>query len=96
MRGAPVLRQSDSDFVETMPKFQCIRYAAPDRVPAVVMQQAARAGFYVSRTKVLMEGRVELLQYFQEQSICDNDHRYGNLAERALLNDRKDTHPIDV
>jgi len=32
-----------------------------------------------------MEGRIELLQYFQEQSICDNYHRYGNLGERAMV-----------
>ena len=31
-----------------------------------------------------MDGRVELLQYAQQQSICDNYHRYGNLGERAL------------
>jgi RHH-type proline utilization regulon transcriptional repressor/proline dehydrogenase/delta 1-pyrroline-5-carboxylate dehydrogenase len=34
-----------------------------------------------------MEGRLELLQYFQEQSICDNYHRYGNLGERTLINE---------
>jgi RHH-type proline utilization regulon transcriptional repressor/proline dehydrogenase/delta 1-pyrroline-5-carboxylate dehydrogenase len=50
------------------------------------LDEAAKTGFYISRTKVLMEGRLELLQYFQEQSICDNYHRYGNLGERGLLN----------
>jgi RHH-type proline utilization regulon transcriptional repressor/proline dehydrogenase/delta 1-pyrroline-5-carboxylate dehydrogenase len=34
---------------------------------------------------VLMEGRIELLQYFRQQSICDNYHRYGNLGERSLI-----------
>jgi len=33
----------------------------------------------------VMEGRVELLQYFLEQSICNNYHRYGNLGGRALI-----------
>jgi RHH-type proline utilization regulon transcriptional repressor/proline dehydrogenase/delta 1-pyrroline-5-carboxylate dehydrogenase len=67
-----------------MPDVQRIRYAAPDRVPVEVFQAAAQTGFYIARTKVLMEGRIELLQYVQEQSICDNYHRYGNLGERAL------------
>ncbi len=33
---------------------------------------------------VMAEGRIELLQYFQEQSICDTYHRYGNLGDRAV------------
>jgi RHH-type proline utilization regulon transcriptional repressor/proline dehydrogenase/delta 1-pyrroline-5-carboxylate dehydrogenase len=83
---APVLQQSDSELIQYIPKVQRIRYAAPDRVPSAVLDEAAKTGFYISRTKALMEGRLELLQYFQEQSICDNYHRYGNLGERGLLN----------
>ncbi len=80
-----VLRQTDEELVLFMPKVKRIRYASPDRVPRIVFEGAAGTGFYVSRTKVLMEGRLELLQYFQEQSVCDNYHRYGNLGERAAL-----------
>jgi RHH-type proline utilization regulon transcriptional repressor/proline dehydrogenase/delta 1-pyrroline-5-carboxylate dehydrogenase len=79
-----VEEQDDRGLVEMMPDVQRIRYAAPDRVPAEVFQAAAQTGFYIARTKVLMEGRIELLQYVQEQSICDNYHRYGNLGERAM------------
>ncbi|MGD9007675.1 MAG: proline dehydrogenase family protein [Desulfobacteraceae bacterium] len=82
---APVLRQSDSELIQYMPKVQRIRYAAPDRVPAAVLEEAAKTGFYISRTNVFMEGRLELLQYFQEQSICDSYHRYGNLGDRAII-----------
>ena len=38
----------------------------------------------IGRTPVSMEGRIELLQYFRQQSICHNYHRYGNLGDRAL------------
>ena len=31
----------------------------------------------------MMEGRVELLHYIQEQNISVDYHRYGNLGERA-------------
>jgi RHH-type proline utilization regulon transcriptional repressor/proline dehydrogenase/delta 1-pyrroline-5-carboxylate dehydrogenase len=79
------LRQSDEELIETIPKIQRLRYAAPDRVPAAVYEAAAKTGFYISRNRVLMEGRIELIQYFQEQSVCDNYHRYGNLGERALV-----------
>jgi RHH-type proline utilization regulon transcriptional repressor/proline dehydrogenase/delta 1-pyrroline-5-carboxylate dehydrogenase len=60
-----------------------IRYAAPDRVSQEVCEAAAKIGFYIAKTKVMMEGRIELLQYYREQSICNNYHRFGNLGERA-------------
>ena len=85
--SAPVLHQSDSELIQYIPKVQRIRYASPDRVPANVLEEAAKTGFYISRTKVFMEGRLELLQYFQEQSICDSYHRYGNLGDRAMITD---------
>ncbi|MBW2670592.1 MAG: aldehyde dehydrogenase family protein, partial [Deltaproteobacteria bacterium] len=81
---APMTDQSDKDLMAMIPEIQRIRYAAPDRVPDEVFLIAAETGFYISRTKVSMEGRIELLQYFQEQSVCSNYHRYGNLGERAL------------
>jgi RHH-type proline utilization regulon transcriptional repressor/proline dehydrogenase/delta 1-pyrroline-5-carboxylate dehydrogenase len=30
-----------------------------------------------------MEGCLELLQYYRQQSVCTNYHRYGNLGDRA-------------
>ncbi len=82
--NSEIVRQSDEELIKMMPEIQRIRYGAPDRVPVEVFKEAARAGFYISRTKVMMEGRIELLQYIQEQSICINYHRYGNLGERAF------------
>jgi RHH-type proline utilization regulon transcriptional repressor/proline dehydrogenase/delta 1-pyrroline-5-carboxylate dehydrogenase len=84
--GEDVIKEaSDNDLIAIMPEVQRIRYAAPDRVPDVVFQAAAQTGFYIARTPVLMEGRIELLQYVKEQSICNNYHRYGNLGERILV-----------
>ncbi len=81
--GATVNRQTDMALVKMIPDIRRIRYAAADRIPGAVSGAAAETGFYISRSKVLMEGKIELLQYFQEQSISDNYHRYGNLGERA-------------
>jgi len=81
---APVIHETDEDLVEKIPGIHRIRYAAPDRVPHRVFVEAAKTGFYISRTRVMMEGRIELLQYFREQSVCNNYHRYGNLGERAM------------
>jgi RHH-type proline utilization regulon transcriptional repressor/proline dehydrogenase/delta 1-pyrroline-5-carboxylate dehydrogenase len=81
----PVVRQTDRELIRMIPTIQRIRYAHPDRVPSAVLEAAAERGFYISRNPVMMEGRIELLQYFQEQSLCDNYHRYGNLGERAFV-----------
>jgi RHH-type proline utilization regulon transcriptional repressor/proline dehydrogenase/delta 1-pyrroline-5-carboxylate dehydrogenase len=37
---------------------------------------------------VRMEGRIELLHYYRQQSICHDYHRYGNLGERAQERDQ--------
>lgn len=81
-----VVYETDEKLINNIPDIQRIRYAAPERVPDCVFEAAAATGFYISRTRVLMEGRIELLQYFREQSVCYNYHRYGNLGERGLMN----------
>ena len=60
-----------------------LRYAAPARVPAPVLEAANAVGLHVARAPVLAEGRIELLWYLREQSISCDYHRYGNLGERA-------------
>lgn len=79
----PVIFESDKDLIKRMTKAGRIRYGAPDRVSYDLLREAAKNGLYISRTEVMMEGRIELLQYFREQSISHDYHRYGNLGERA-------------
>ena len=38
---------------------------------------------YIADAPVLMHGRVELLWYVCEQSVCVDYHRYGNLGART-------------
>ncbi|MFP4388663.1 MAG: aldehyde dehydrogenase family protein, partial [Desulfococcaceae bacterium] len=78
-------RHSDQELIEIMPELNRIRYAAPDRAPMAVFQAAAKTGFYIARRPVMMEGRLELLHYLQEQAVSVNYHRYGNLGERGLV-----------
>ncbi len=82
---SPVHRQSDEELIAAMQILNRIRYAAPDRVADQVLQAAAGKGYHVARAPVLMEGRLELLHYVVNQSVCHNYHRYGNLGERAEL-----------
>jgi RHH-type proline utilization regulon transcriptional repressor/proline dehydrogenase/delta 1-pyrroline-5-carboxylate dehydrogenase len=81
---SPVLCEKDDALISHIPEIDRIRFAAPDRVPMEVYEAAAKTGFYIARSPVVMEGRIELLQYYRQQSICHNYHRYGNLGERAL------------
>jgi RHH-type proline utilization regulon transcriptional repressor/proline dehydrogenase/delta 1-pyrroline-5-carboxylate dehydrogenase len=80
----PILHETDKDLIKSMADVNRIRYAAPQRVPHEVFEAAAATGFYIARCRVMMDGRIELLQYYQQQSICNNYHRYGNLGERGL------------
>ncbi|MCP4297658.1 MAG: aldehyde dehydrogenase family protein [Proteobacteria bacterium] len=84
LQGTKVIWQSDQELVDQIPSVQRIRYAAPDRVPELMLKEAAKTGFYISKNPPLMEGRIELLQYYQEQSISFDYHRYGNLGARSL------------
>jgi len=77
--------ESDRNVARKIGDARRIRYAAPERVPLEVHRLAAKGGFYISSRKVMMEGRIELLQYLQEQSVCYDYHRYGNLGERTLI-----------
>ena len=60
-----------------------VRFAGPDRVPAAVRRAAAEAGHDLADAPVCAEGRIELLWYLREQSLCVDYHRYGNLGARA-------------
>ncbi len=81
--GSPLVFQTDRDLIHSIPVVSRIRYAGADRVPDEVFEAAAKTGFYIARSPVVMEGRIELLHYLRQQSICNNYHRYGNLGERA-------------
>ena len=60
-----------------------VRFAGPSRVPVPVRSAASAAGVYLADEPVLAEGRVELLWYLREQSVCHDYHRYGNLGARS-------------
>ncbi len=65
-----------------------VRYAAPDRAPLEIRQAAADVLQYIADAPPVAHGRVELLWYFQEQSLSVAYHRYGNLGLR--VNEQRD------
>jgi RHH-type transcriptional regulator, proline utilization regulon repressor / proline dehydrogenase / delta 1-pyrroline-5-carboxylate dehydrogenase len=76
--------ERDEELIDSLAHVARVRYAGIEKVPVAVFKAAAGIGFYLSCTPVLMEGRIELLQYILNQSICHTYHRYGNLGKRAL------------
>jgi len=85
LKKGQMIYESDEHLAEKLHSIDRIRYAAPERVPDGLFREAAKNGFFISRSPVYMEGHLELLHYFRQQSICDNYHRYGNLGERGEL-----------
>ena len=85
LRDVTVVEEGEASVERRMDSADRIRYGAPGQVPHALLEGAAKNGTYIARTPVVAEGRVELLQYVREQSICNNYHRYGNLGERGLL-----------
>ncbi len=78
------LQEEDADLVAAIRDGQVdrLRYANA-HVPLSVRQAADELFVYVAEAPVSVCGRVELLWYVREQSLCHDYHRYGNLGFRA-------------
>ena len=79
------VEQTDGELIEAIEAEEIgrLRYAGATQVPVAVRQAAASRYVHVADSPVLPVGRVELLWYVQEQSVCIDYHRYGNLGARA-------------
>ncbi|MDA7949896.1 MAG: bifunctional proline dehydrogenase/L-glutamate gamma-semialdehyde dehydrogenase [Pirellulaceae bacterium] len=79
------VEESDEQLAEVIRHEQTdrIRYADSDRVPAMIREEIAKTVLYIADAPVLSHGRLELVWYVQEQSVCVDYHRYGNLGSRA-------------
>lgn len=82
-QGEGIHYQTDEEVAAKLGFMDRIRYASPDRIPAIVRETASRQGIFLADLPPLIEGRIELLYYMLEQSVCTNYHRYGNLGDRG-------------
>lgn len=82
-----IQRESESDFVIKFHSVDRILYSDVSKVSTYVFEKAAKVTKFIVRGQPMMEGRLELLNYFEEQSISHSYHRYGNIGIRALDND---------
>lgn len=60
-----------------------VRYASAADVPLDIRKAADEQFIHVADSPVSAQGRIELLWYVREQSVCIDYHRYGNLGFRA-------------
>ena len=82
------VEESDGELVAAIREGQVdrVRYALPANVPPAVRQAAEEQFIYIADAPVSPCGRIELLWYVREQSLCVDYHRYGNLGFRATEN----------
>ncbi len=79
-----LIRQNDEDFITSAQNSNRILYADAKNVSDEIYDFAAKKPIFIVRSKPLMNGRIELLNYFEEQSISHSYHRYGNLGIKGL------------
>ncbi|MBN1852294.1 MAG: proline dehydrogenase family protein [Pirellulales bacterium] len=79
------VEETDDELVQRIRNHQTdrLRYAASSRVPLSIRQAAPEVPLYIADTPIFRHGRIELLWYVREQSLCIDYHRYGNLGARA-------------
>ena len=76
--------QTNEEMSKVLHKYERILYSDISKVPAVVFEAASTSLTFIVRQKPMMEGRLELLNYFIEQSISHSFHRYGNIGARGI------------
>ncbi len=79
-----LIRENDEKFMSSAKSADRIIYSNIAKVPEYVFSQAAKVPTFIVRQKPLMDGRLELLNYFEEQSVSHSFHRYGNLGVRGI------------
>jgi len=82
-RDALVL-QTNHELSKSLHKYDRIIYSDISKVHEEIFQSASNSLTFIVRQKPMMEGRLELLNYFIEQSISHSYHRYGNIGARAF------------
>ncbi|QKF68188.1 proline dehydrogenase / 1-pyrroline-5-carboxylate dehydrogenase [Arcobacter venerupis] len=79
-----LIEQSDEELITSISRYDRVIYSDISKVPALVFEAATKLLTFIVRAKPMMEGRLELLNYFIEQSISHSFHRYGNIGARGI------------
>ena len=78
-----LVTEDEKKFIQTIKNFDRVIYSDISKVSKDVFKESAKTLVFIVRQNAMMEGRLELLNYFSEQSISHSFHRYGNIGSRA-------------
>lgn len=76
--------EAQDDFIARISHFERIRYFGAPSMQDEIYLQAAKEAKIIIRDRPLLNGRFELLFYYNEKALSISYHRYGNLGIRAL------------
>ncbi len=79
-----IKRENEKEFVKCFELVDRIIYSKIGNVSDFIFEESSKLSKFIVREKPLMQGRLELLNYFKEQSISHSYHRYGNIGAREL------------
>ena len=79
-----IIEQNDEEFIKQISSYDRVIYSDTSKVPFEVYKEANKSLIFIVRAKPMMEGRLELLNYFIEQSVSHSFHRYGNIGARGI------------
>lgn len=82
--GTTYQEETQTDIAADILNYERIRFASPEAVSDHLAEKAAAEGIYIACEKPHIDGRVELVLYFREQSVSHSYHRYGNLGYFSL------------
>lgn len=82
--GMTYQEESQAAIATDISNYERIRFASPEAVSDRLAEKAAAEGIYIACEKPHIDGRVELILYFREQSVSHSYHRYGNLGYHQL------------
>jgi len=82
--GDSLVVEDESAFMNSIANYDRVIYSDILKVSDAVFKKATKSLTFIVRQKPMMEGRLELLNYFIEQSISHSYHRYGNIGARGL------------
>ena len=74
--------ENEESFIKTIKQYERVIYSNIKKVSSAVFKESVKTLVFIIRQEPLMEGRLELLNYFSEQSISHSYHRYGNIGAR--------------
>jgi RHH-type proline utilization regulon transcriptional repressor/proline dehydrogenase/delta 1-pyrroline-5-carboxylate dehydrogenase len=80
-----VVEETTNEMIDTIKNYNRVIYADINKVPKSVFKESIKSSVFIVRQPPMMEGRLELLNYFIEQSISHSYHRYGNIAGREEI-----------